>query len=529
MSLISLQQMSVGRRLGLGFSALVLMLLGIATLDGLEFHRMSERLRQIVEVNNQKSAFAYRMLNHMNELAVQARTIALLPDMREMDAELKRLKDAQTHYADAEQALRAATNGAGASATAQERQLIDDISVAAQKTLPLILKAAKDGQEFKSLEAITTLMTEARPHEAVWRTKVAELIALEEALNREAYAQTTAAQTRALAITAIVVVAAVAAGILLGWRITRSVKRPIDRAIRIAERIAKGDLSSNVEVESQDEIGRLLISIRAMQDRLRELVGAIRDSAQSIQQASTEVAHGNQDLSQRTELAAANLQQTAASMEHLTSTVHHSADAAAQAKSFAGSASTVAARGGEVVNQVVTTMDAISSSSKKIADIIGVIDGIAFQTNILALNAAVEAARAGEQGRGFAVVAGEVRLLAQRSADAAREIKLLIGTSVDKVEIGARLVLDAGTTMSEIVASVQRMTNMIAEITTSAAEQSSGIGQINTAVTQLDQMTQQNAALVEQSAAAAGSLKDQAGRLAEMVAAFRLQEEKAAV
>ncbi|NUP88094.1 MAG: chemotaxis protein, partial [Burkholderiaceae bacterium] len=254
----------------------------------------------------------------------------------------------------------------------------------------------------------------------------------------------------------------------------------------------------------------------------------IRQTADSIQVASTEVATGNQDLSQRTEQAASNLQQTASSMEQLTATVRQSADAAAQANQLAASAAEVAQRGGQVVQQVVTTMDAINASSKKIADIIGVIDGIAFQTNILALNAAVEAARAGEQGRGFAVVAGEVRSLAQRSAEAAREIKALIGNSVDKVETGSRLVTDAGSTMNEIVASVQRVTDIIGEITAASSEQSAGLGTINVSVVQLDQMTQQNAALVEESAAAAESLRDQASRLAGLVATFRLDRRVAA-
>ena len=260
-----------------------------------------------------------------------------------------------------------------------------------------------------------------------------------------------------------------------------------------------------------------------MQAALRHMVGQVRVSTDSISNASAEIATGNQDLSSRTEQTAANLQQAASSMEQLTGTVKQSADSARQANQLAASAAEVAARGGNVVSRVVATMDDINASSKKIADIIGVIDGIAFQTNILALNAAVEAARAGEQGRGFAVVAGEVRSLAQRSAEAAKEIKALIGASVDKVESGSKLVADAGQTMQEIVGSVQRVTDIIGEITAAASEQSDGIGQVNTSVTQLDKMTQQNAALVEESAAAAESLKDQAQKLAAVVGTFRLE------
>jgi len=318
---------------------------------------------------------------------------------------------------------------------------------------------------------------------------------------------------------ALVLVAVVPLTLLNSYSITA----PIDHARRIAQAIAGGDLTSQIRVEGRDETAELMTSLQAMQQALTGLVGQVRDSAQSIQHASSEVASGNADLSQRTEHTASNLQQTASSIEQLTGAVKQSAESAGTANQLASSAASVAQRGGAVVAQVVATMDEIQASSRKIADIIGTIDGIAFQTNILALNAAVEAARAGEQGRGFAVVAGEVRSLAQRSAEAAREIKSLIGTSVDKVETGSRLVKDAGATMEEIVASVQRVSDMIGDVTASAAEQSSGIGQVNTAVTHLDQMTQQNAALVEQSAAAAESLKEQAVRLNDVVGSFRLQ------
>jgi methyl-accepting chemotaxis protein len=304
--------------------------------------------------------------------------------------------------------------------------------------------------------------------------------------------------------------------------LARAICRPLRELVGVAERIGAGDLSYAAAQRRGDEIGDVQRALAGMADALRRVVGEVRHTADSISTASSEIASGNADLSSRTEQAASNLQQTASSMEQLTGTVLQSADAASQANQLASSASAVAQRGGEVVNQVVSTMDEIKASSKKIADIIGVIDGIAFQTNILALNAAVEAARAGEQGRGFAVVAGEVRSLAQRSAEAAKEIKALIGTSVDKVEVGARLVQDAGTTMSEIVASVKRVSDIIGDISAAAGEQSSGIGQVNVAVAQLDQMTQQNAALVEQSAAAAEALKDQARKLTTMVSTFEL-------
>jgi methyl-accepting chemotaxis protein len=311
--------------------------------------------------------------------------------------------------------------------------------------------------------------------------------------------------------------------VLLIYRVVlRSVQRPIVECTGVAERIASGDLGQTVDISRTDEIGRLQQGLHDMQDSLRTLVTSVRHSTDSISTASAEIATGNQDLSSRTEQTASNLQQTASSMEQITATVKQSVQSAQQANQLASSAAEVAARGGAVVSQVVSTMEEINASSKKISDIIGVIDGIAFQTNILALNAAVEAARAGEQGRGFAVVASEVRSLAQHSAEAAKEIKGLIGTSVAKVEDGSRLVTDAGKTMTEIVSSVKRVSDMIGEITAASTEQSQGIGEINGAVSQLDQMTQQNAALVEESAAASESLKEQVGRLAGVVGTFKL-------
>jgi methyl-accepting chemotaxis protein-2 (aspartate sensor receptor) len=304
----------------------------------------------------------------------------------------------------------------------------------------------------------------------------------------------------------------------------RWVGRPLQELSRAVTVLAAGDLTQPCHSAQRDEIGELIRNVEGMRQRFQQMIGSVRSSVDSITTASSEIATGNQDLSARTEQTASNLQRAASSMEQITGTVKQSADSARQANQLASSAAEVAARGGSVVSQVVTTMDEINASSKKIADIIGVIDGIAFQTNILALNAAVEAARAGEQGRGFAVVASEVRSLAQRSADAAKEIKGLIGASVDRVEAGSRLVADAGKTMSEIVGSVQRVSDIIGEISTAAAEQSDGIGQVNQSVNQLDQMTQQNAALVEQSTAAAESLKDQAARLAQAVGSFRLQQ-----
>ncbi|MBV5293531.1 MAG: HAMP domain-containing protein [Curvibacter lanceolatus] len=341
--------------------------------------------------------------------------------------------------------------------------------------------------------------------------------------NRDATVQEAQDARRQNAVTSTVTGLIVAFGVLfIAAQLVRSITQPLAQAVDLAQSIAKGDLTHDTRTERQDEFGVLLNAMSGMATQLRSVVGEVRTGMDALNVASVEIANGNQDLSSRTEQTASNLQQTAASMEQLTSTVNQSADTARQANQLAGTAAQAATRGGDVVAQVVSSMQQITDSSRKISDIIGVIDGIAFQTNILALNAAVEAARAGEQGRGFAVVAGEVRSLAGRSAEAAKEIKTLINASVENVESGSQQVADAGAAMSEIVSSVRRVTDLIGEITASSDEQRSGISQVNAAVGQLDQMTQQNAALVEESAAAAASLRDQAQRLTEVVAVFNL-------
>ena len=311
---------------------------------------------------------------------------------------------------------------------------------------------------------------------------------------------------------------------VFAWLVARKIKEALDKAISASEQIAAGDLTVKIEIDSQDETGQLLGSLKEMNEGLARIVGEVRTGADSIATATEQISAGNADLSQRTEEQASALEETASSMEELTSTVKQNADNAQQANQLAISASGVAVKGGDVINKVVRTMESITDSSRKISDIIGVIDGIAFQTNILALNAAVEAARAGEQGRGFAVVAAEVRSLAQRSAAAAKEIKTLIEDSVSKVQDGSRLVEEAGHTTQEIVTSIKRVTDIMAEISAASLEQSSGIEQVNTAITQMDDMTQQNAALVEQAAAAAESLEEQAQQMVLAVSRFKLED-----
>jgi methyl-accepting chemotaxis protein len=376
--------------------------------------------------------------------------------------------------------------------------------------------------EGKTVPDANTAMRAGRPG----YVKADEIMASAEKLVGERTVQVQAAfaagYQKVLWVTLVLIGLAVAVMVILGRAVSNSIVTPLRAAERFASGVRDGDLTGELSVQGRDEAAELSNALVDMQTSLQKIVGNVRQAADSIQVASSDVASGNQDLSHRTEQTAASLQQTASAMNELTATVNQTADSARTASQLAGSASGTAERGGAVVSEVVSTMEKINSSSRRISDIIGTIDGIAFQTNILALNAAVEAARAGEAGRGFAVVASEVRNLAQRSAEAAREIKSLIGASVESVEAGTRLVADAGTTMDEIVSSVQRVTDIIGEISAAAGEQSSGIGSVNDSVVQLDQATQQNAALVEESAAAAQSLREQAQKLAEVVATFRL-------
>lgn len=370
--------------------------------------------------------------------------------------------------------------------------------------------------------AIQNARADAAEKFATLHETIFSLIKLQGDVAGQEYAEAQNMYENILLFSVAAMVFGVLMAVILGLMLIRAVVGPLDEAIAVANAVASGDLTSRIEVKSTNETGRLLQALKQMNDNLVDLVGKVRLSTDSISTASGEIASGNADLSQRTEQQASSLEETASSMEELTSTVRQNAENARQASQLAVGASDVAVKGGAVVGQVVETMSSINESSKKIVEIISVIDGIAFQTNILALNAAVEAARAGEQGRGFAVVATEVRTLAQRSAAAAKEIKELIGDSVDKVEDGARLVDEAGATMDEIVNAVKRVTDIMAEISAASQEQSAGIEQVNQAITQMDEVTQQNAALVEEAAAAAESMREQSHGLLEAVTVFKL-------
>ena len=377
-------------------------------------------------------------------------------------------------------------------------------------------------QEGKSETAGIFLLTQLRYPQEKFLTALAAMASFQELLMESEGKQAAADGRMAIILSLSLSVAATAIAIALAILISRSISRPIAEAVKVAQRVAAGDLSVTIDARGNDETGLLLRALKEMNDNLQGIVARVRHGTDAIAHGSREIASGNMDLSSRTEQQASSLEETASSMEELTSTVKQNGENARQANQMAQSASSVASKGGQVVAEVITTMDSINASSKKIVDIIGVIDGIAFQTNILALNAAVEATRAGEQGRGFAVVATEVRNLAHRSASAAKEIKILIDNSVHQVNLGSSLVNQAGSTMEEIVSSVRRVTDIMAEITSASNEQEAGIEQINQAITEMDAVTQQNAALVEEAAAASEALQDQAGILAEAVSVFKL-------
>jgi methyl-accepting chemotaxis protein len=506
----------IGTRLGMGFGVICLALVFIVGQALIGLGSVDEGTKTIVTKRIPRLDLSTRLLGEVNDVAIALRNMMLTDDPADRARQLEEIaassKDAEATLSELDKTLESKE---GRALLRQQQDLNVRYVKSQQELIRLIGANQLD-------EAKTYLRNEVRPILGEYKKTIAEQIRQQKELADAdaAAAAATYASTRSLMLGVGLLILAAAAALAL-WT-TASIVRPIRRALAVADAVAAGDLTTRVEVTSKCEAGQLLASLKTMNDNLVKTVTTVRTGTEAIGTASSEVAAGNQDLSSRTEQQASSLEETASSMEELTSTVKQNADNARQANTLAEAASGVAARGGQVIHQVVATMEQIHDASGKIADIISVIDGIAFQTNILALNAAVEAARAGEQGRGFAVVAGEVRNLAQRSAAAAKEIKTLIDDSGNKVDTGSRLVKQAGTTMSDIVDSVGRVTDILNEITSASQEQSAGIEQINEAITQMDTVTQQNAALVEEAAAASQAMQDQATRLAQAVAVFKL-------
>ncbi|OON60907.1 methyl-accepting chemotaxis protein [Massilia sp. KIM] len=517
---------TIGARLAIGFGAVFLLMILLTALAVSRVGRIESVLNHINEVNNVKLRYAINFRGSVHDRAIALRDVVLAADASGAATPAKLIKTLDDNYARSAEPLDALF-GQRKDILPEEREALAAIKAQEQRTKPLIERVIALHAGGQVAEATALLAQQAGPAFSDWLAAINRLIDLEEKLNNEGATNARGMATGFFAWMAVLCACAVAAGSAGAWYISRGLLRQLggqpDYAASIVAAIAAGDLSVQIRTAPNDH-SSLLYAMKGMRDSLVRIVAQVRNGTMSIANVSTEIAQGNRDLSGRTERQAGTLEATASSVEQLTGTVRQNADNARQANALAESASEVALRGGAVVSQVVETMASINESSKKIVDIIGVIDGIAFQTNILALNAAVEAARAGEQGRGFAVVAAEVRNLAQRSAAAAREIKELIGSSVERVDAGARLVDEAGSTMEDIVTSVKRVTDIMAEITHASVEQSAGISQVNGAIGQMDEATRQNAALVQQAGAAAMSLEQEAERLASLVAVFRLDE-----
>ncbi|KAF1041598.1 MAG: Methyl-accepting chemotaxis protein I [Herbaspirillum frisingense] len=516
--------MKMGTRLGLGFAWVVLLLIVVTAFGIFNMHQVQGRFTNVVEVKNPESALVKDMMDTVAERSISLRNLMLPAAPEDVDIEAQYIEAQTLKYKMSAQKLQQLFQESPGT-TEEEKAALPKIKAQADNAEKLITQAVEFGQRREAYELAQFLKDQYLPVQKSWQVELKSLAVLEDRLNKDAAAASASAYAQArllmLITSAIGVITAILAALWLTRHLLRKLGGEPDYAVQIAGQIAEGDLAVVINTRPGDR-DSLMVAMRAMRDKLAAIVAEVRAGSETITTASSEIARGNLDLSSRTEQQAGALEETASSMEQLNSTVKQNAENAHQANDLALAASDVAVQGGAIVSQVVQTMQSINDSSQKVADIVSVIDGIAFQTNILALNAAVEAARAGEQGRGFAVVASEVRSLAQRSASAAKEIKILIGDSVSTVENGSKLVSQAGATMNDIVTSIKRVTDVMTEITHANREQSGGIEQVNEAIIQIDDMTQQNAALVEQAAAAARSLQEQASGLQQLVSVFRI-------
>ena len=515
----TIRNLPISRRMALSFSIVIALMLAVAGLSIQKLLMLSEDFRQVTQDYYVKVRTTSKISDEISKQGKFARD-SLILSAEQTNAEFSSM------LASRDEIKKLYATLTELSTSDKAKQLLAAVQ---QSRMPYVqaldsfMQLVKDQKTDEAKQLLTGAL---RERQATYAAAMGEFTAYQEDLMNKASAEAALQANANIRNLLVLSGLAIALAILLGRTLSNSITTPITHAVALAENVAAGNLSTQVRVETSDEVGRLLGALQQMNQGLVKIVSEVRDSAEAIAAGSTEVANGSVDLSQRTEEQAANLEQTAASMEELASAVQQNADSSLRASALASDTSTLAGSGGEVVGRVVATMKDIAESASKMSEIIQVIEGIAFQTNILALNAAVEAARAGEQGRGFAVVASEVRMLAQRSADAAKEIKTLIGESVQRVVRGNELVATAGGTMEKIVSQVAQVSVLISEISASGAEQTGGIGQVRDAVQQLDQVTQQNASLVEESAAAADSLNQLASRLSQVVSAFQLPQQR---
>ena len=514
-----IKNMRIGQRLALGFGVVIFLLLTLAGLSYLRIASLNQEVGRMVDVRYPKTVVANKIKADVNEATRSMLNVLIMTDPSQIAKELANIEANNASAAKAIAELTATTTDPKAVEILKAIGVIRNRFIPGQTTFVGLIN------EDKKDDAMVKFMFSLRPQQGKYFEQLDKYIAYQNAEMVSAGNDASALTKRTQAMIMVLAIVAAVISLVVAFLATRSITRPLNEAVSVAKRVADGDLTSDIVVTSTDETGQMMEALKFMNDSLIRIVAEVRTGTVSIAEASSEIASGNLDLSSRTEQQASSLGETSRSMHELTSTVQQNADNARQANQLAAKASEVAVRGGSVVSNVIETMGSITASSKKIVDIIGVIDGIAFQTNILALNAAVEAARAGEQGRGFAVVAAEVRNLAQRSAAAAKEIKALIGDSVGKVREGSNLVEQAGVTMEEVVASVRRVTDIMGEITSASQEQSAGIAQVNATILEMDETTQQNAALVEQAAAAAASMQDQAANLERVVSVFKLDHD----